>query len=109
MDAELVVSSSERNGSRLWTVEGEIDLATIPVLEQRLEEATSSGVTELLIDMSRVSFIDSSGLRALLAVKDALPRVVLVAPSRSVRRLLEVVELGSAIEVFDTVEEAERG
>jgi anti-sigma B factor antagonist len=49
-------------------VEGELDLATAPILVGEMH-ALVSQVTRITVDLSRVSFLDSSGLAALLATR----------------------------------------
>ena len=61
------VDSRRSDGSRVLAVEGEIDLAVVDELVQRLRDCLSgSQVVEL--DFEGVSFIDSSGLGALVLV-----------------------------------------
>jgi anti-anti-sigma factor len=87
-------------GSRLGIVragetlvlDGEIDAHTAPLLAREL---ATGGAIE--VDVRGVSFIDSSGLRALILAteraRDAGGDVVLVAPSTAVRRLIEITGL----------------
>jgi anti-sigma B factor antagonist len=76
-------------------VRGEIDVASAPLFRQELEHHLSHGPSELRIDLSGVSFMDSSGLHALLvAVRTANligAQIALVATSPQVDRLLSVV------------------
>ncbi len=46
---------------------GELDLATAPVLERELHELRDSGFPHVVLDMHELSFIDSSGIRVVLA------------------------------------------
>ena len=46
---------------------GELDLATVPLVEAQLAELWSVGFTRIVLDLSRVSFMDSTGVRLLLA------------------------------------------
>jgi anti-sigma B factor antagonist len=48
------------------TASGEIDLSTAPLLRQRLLEVVADHVTHLVVDLSRVPFIDSTGLGVLV-------------------------------------------
>jgi anti-sigma B factor antagonist len=48
-------------------VEGEIDIATAPLLEQRLTEVEAGDAPQLIIDLDRVSFMDSTGLQVLVS------------------------------------------
>jgi anti-sigma B factor antagonist len=60
----------ETRTERSWTVlmvEGELDLHTSPSLNDRLLELGDAGSTHIAVDMTRVSFMDSSGLGVLVA------------------------------------------
>jgi anti-sigma B factor antagonist len=84
--------------------EGDIDLAGGPLLDAAIARVESA--QPLIIDLAAVEFIDSSGLRSLLAASRRAEsrgtRVVLRRPSSGVVRLLTIT--GTA-EQFD-VEEA---
>lgn len=81
-------------------IDGEIDVATAPDLGVAL--ATISTSTEARLDLSQVTFIDSSGLRILVAEHlrrgRAGQRLVIDNPSKRVVKLLEVTGL---MEQFD--------
>src|SRR5947209_4263965 len=48
-------------------VNGDVDLSTAPALERAITEAvTADGVTRVLVDLSAVEFMDSSGIAVLL-------------------------------------------
>lgn len=49
------------------TLHGELDMGTAPVLADAVVEACNRSAEELLLDISGLAFIDSTGLRALLA------------------------------------------
>jgi anti-sigma B factor antagonist len=78
-------------------VRGEIDMATAPQFRQELEHHLSHGPSDLRIDLSGVSFMDSAGLHALLiATRTAHligAQIALVATSPQVDRLLAVVDV----------------
>ena len=57
----------ERDDAVVLVVEGEIDIATAPLLEQRLSEAEAGDAPQLIVDLDRVSFMDSTGLQVLVA------------------------------------------
>ena len=48
---------------------GDLDLASASAFETKVREALASGVLAMLLDLSQVEFIDSTGLRALLAAE----------------------------------------
>lgn len=77
---------------------GEIDIAAAPPLRAAAIDALeqSSG-DELILDLSRVTFMDSSGIGALVAIRNAASAkdqaVRIVDPSPAVRRMLELTAL----------------
>jgi len=81
----------ERGTVTVW-VEGELDLSTIPVLEQHVDAQIGGGRTALTLDMSGVTFMDSSGLRYLIVLNERAQRegwpVSLVAPAHESARLV---------------------
>jgi anti-sigma B factor antagonist len=55
-------TSSEADSGRL-TLSGELDLATVPRVQEAVDVALARGARTLIVDLSALSFIDSSGLR----------------------------------------------
>jgi anti-anti-sigma factor len=45
---------------------GELDLATVDLVEQPLQELADAGVRRIVLDLRRLTFIDSTGLRLVL-------------------------------------------
>jgi anti-anti-sigma factor len=85
-------------------VEGEIDLAVADQLDTAVRGALDDGVT--VLDLSRVTFLDSTGLRIILTASRAVNSggpLVLRRPSDAVRRVLDVALPGGApgIEIDD--------
>jgi len=73
---ELVfhVSSERANGSWVVHVSGEIDLYAAPRLENELEDAIRSGAPRVVVDLSGVPLLDSSGLAVLLGAARRIGR-----------------------------------
>jgi anti-anti-sigma factor len=75
---------------------GDIDVAGGPILDAAIveQEALLEPPASIVIDLTDVTFIDSSGLRSLLGASrradDRDSKVVLRSPSASVQRLLEI-------------------
>ena len=81
----------------LVTISGELDLASVAELRAALGEVAGRS-RSLVVDVSDVSFIDSTALAALLRSSDELssdgvPMVVACPPAGAVRRLLEMTSL----------------
>ena len=74
-----------------FRLEGELDMATADDLSQIFRDAPSN--LPIVLDFSGVSFMDSSGLRALLegaGQPTGCGPVVIVNPSAQVRRVLDI-------------------
>ena len=88
------VSIVQINGHAKVRVTGGIDLATAPELHRRLEAVIAAGICNLDLDLSDVTFLDSSGLLVLLAVRQSLhdkhQRLNVANPSKPVLRVLEL-------------------
>jgi anti-sigma B factor antagonist len=84
---------------------GELDLATVPVLQERLDHAMR-GKPTVVIDLSQLRFIDSSGLdllvRAERHLRDAGVQLVLVRGPRAVHRVFALTSLDSHFEFCDS-------
>ena len=89
------------------------DAAVAPEAREEIKELLQSGRARMIIDLTRVRFIDSSGLSVLVtahkAVASANGEVVLLGPTPEVRSLLELTRLHRLFRVFETVESAVAG
>ena len=84
-------------------VAGELDVATAPRFRARLDRALDAGVREIVIDLSRVTFVDSIALAAVMAARQRLMpdgRLALVACTPFVRLILEASGLDGVLDVF---------
>jgi anti-sigma B factor antagonist len=86
----LRVTHTVRAGSPVVLLVGELDLATVPTLH---DELAGYQTGSLVLDLSRLSFMDVTGLNALLAVEARGVRLCLRAPSYGVTRMLRVLGL----------------
>ena len=85
-----IEASREPAGRVVLALSGELDLVTEPQLAAALDEAAGQPVR---IDLSELAFMDSTGLRALLAAAREVPGLELTGPLQPpVRRLLELTQ-----------------
>ena len=89
---------------------GELDVATVPELEEALRAAIDAGHTALAIDLLELTFLDSTGLMVLLnGVRRVMRQdgqLVLACTNPTVLRLLDVTGTSSTFTVVDTRERA---
>lgn len=93
LELELSVRD-DVDGSKVVEVAGEIDLSTAHLLEAQLRDLTDSGTLRIIADLTRVAFIDSTGLAVLLAallqLKEADGELIVTCVKGPVRRILAV-------------------
>lgn len=91
-------------------VVGTVDLATAPALKSRLIGLVDHGEPRLVVDLSGVPFIDSTGLGALVAVMNAIKanfgRLRVVATGPQLLTVLDISGLLSVLDVFTSVDDA---
>jgi anti-sigma B factor antagonist len=83
----------ERDGVVVVALEGEVDLCAAPELEASLTRAGAGHTKPIVVDLDRVSFMDSAGVHVLLQftlAKGNGNRLALTRGSRQVQRLFEV-------------------
>ncbi len=86
--------TQQQGASARVTVLGELDLATSPLLEAEAQAMLAGDVHHLTIDLSTLTFVDSSGLRLLISLNDRAQaegwRLSLIGPRGPARTVFEV-------------------
>jgi anti-sigma B factor antagonist len=111
--SELLALTVERPtiGVCVVTVDGELDMLTAPMLEACLGEQLSTAPHHLVVDLQRVSFLDSKGLNCLLRAREATQTTTTQLHlaglvTRAVARPLEVSQLLEVFTTYPTVTQA---
>jgi anti-sigma B factor antagonist len=98
------------DNTHLFALRGEVDSLTAPRLGRQLIRVTDEGRTRVVVDLSRVTFIDSTGLSVLLnglrQLTSRQGRLLLVCPSTRVLRPFEIAGLTERLDIFRSREEA---
>jgi anti-sigma B factor antagonist len=93
------LSVSESADRAIVSLEGELDLATAPQLRDQLVTLAEQDGSDVVVDLTRLAFIDSTGLSVLVMAlnrsRAAGGSIVLRNPSESVMRILEITGLVS--------------
>ena len=91
-------------------VEGKILGNAADAFRQKMKEHLQIGCDKLVVDLMHVPLIDSSALGAIVVTLKSCQRVggklVLLNPQKAVREVLEVTQLSTLIEIYDTQEGA---
>ncbi|WP_419924450.1 STAS domain-containing protein [Candidatus Poriferisocius sp.] len=107
---EFSVAVATRGRWEVLSVTGEIDMATAPRFRQRLLALISTGAQNVVIDLTEVDFIDSTGLGVLMGaakrVRSAGGDIRLVSVGSRLADLIELTRLDRVLDVFDSVSAA---
>lgn len=107
---QITVKEHDEGDVRVLSVRGEVDLASAPELSTRLNVAVRCTAGGVVVDLSGVELIDSTGiavlLNALRRMTRAKRRLALVAPGGAVLRALRVARLDSTFLVREDVASA---
>lgn len=103
--------STEREGrNAVVSIRGELDAYTAPELEALCSNIVDEGADSLVLDLSGTTFLDSSGLRAIVAlhqrIEDARGELTLDRPTHNIIRLLEITGLRDHFVIEGTPEGA---
>ncbi len=107
----MQVSIDRRQGqAAVITPEGRLDLASASEFKQILTDAVEAGDRILVVDLSNVPFVDSSGLGALIsgmkATRIAGGDLRIAEVGDQARLILELTSLDKVMKIYPTVEEA---
>lgn len=96
--------------TQVFELQGSLDIATSPTVRAALLDAAERGQHRLVVDLSRLDFIDSTGLGALIGsqrrAKENSGEVRLVAREGQILRLLRITGLLTVFAVYRTLEDA---
>lgn len=103
MPGPFDVTISEHGETVHVELSGELDISTAPLLEDGLRRLEADGPELLLLDLSRLEFMDSTGLRLLIGAdaraRAAGRRFVLVRGNEMVQRVLHLTRLDERLEI----------
>jgi anti-sigma B factor antagonist len=103
---------SEQQGWVVLAVTGELDVATAPRLRQEAVRLTSSGSHRLVIELSGVGFLDSTGLGVIVGILKRTRthggELALAGAEPQVRKVFEITRMSDILPIHDTVDDAIR-
>jgi anti-sigma B factor antagonist len=106
----LAVERSRTDGYELLSVEGELDIATAPRMIAALNEALADMESPLVVDLSAVVFMDSTGLALLMNARRRVVRrgqgFAIVCPGGPISRLFEIADMVESLRVCPDEESA---
>jgi anti-sigma B factor antagonist len=106
----LAVSTRNEPGCAIVAVSGDVDISTSPDLRQALAGVVAAGNRVIVVDLSGVRFIDSTGLGVLVgaytAVRNAGGRLAVVNNHAAVLKVLNITALDDVLGVHPTLAKA---
>lgn len=101
---------SERDECAVLAVTGELDVATAPQLRQEAVRLTTLGQSRIVIDLSGVDFLDSTGLGVIVGV---LKRVrthggdlAVAGAEDHVRKVFDITRISDVVSMYDNADDA---
>ena len=109
----LEVESEERDGLVHVSLRGELDLSTVGKVDDELQRLEASKTGVVLLDLSRLTFLDSTGLRCVVRADERAReegrRLVVLKGPEAVHRVFEITRLEERLELVDDAASIEAG
>jgi anti-anti-sigma factor len=98
---ELVVDIKTESDAIVVSLTGELDLATVEIFERHLREAQSTRPAKLIVDLTGLGFMDSTGLQTLLRARERANETDYeLALRRGPQQVHRVFELTRTVDAF---------
>lgn len=109
-NARIETSLRHRDGLPVLDVVGEIDIYTTPQFKEAVSVAIEEGKPGIIINMSQVTYMDSSGFGTLLSATKRLRPIsgalFLSNCNEAITRMLQITRLNTIFGIYDTEDDA---
>jgi anti-sigma B factor antagonist len=107
---ELALTARSIADRTVLEVGGEIDVYTAPSLREKIISLVAAGTTMLIVDLTHVEFLDSTGLGVLVGALRRLRGVggtfSIVCDQERLLKIFRITALDSVLTIYDSVEAA---
>lgn len=107
---DLSINRADEGERTVVSLGGEIDVYTAPFVRERLDEAVREGRTNLIVDLTQVRFLDSTGLGVLVGrlklTRSRGGSLRLVGSEDRVLKVFSITGLDKVFEIYPTLDEA---
>jgi anti-sigma B factor antagonist len=104
------VQTTPDGSAQVFALHGSMDIATSPTVRAALMEAADNGHHDIIVDLTQLEFLDSTGLGALIGAhkraKEHGGRVRLVVQDGQILRLLRITGLLGVFDAYESLEAA---
>jgi anti-sigma B factor antagonist len=106
----MEITEEIQNDINIYRLKGSLDSNTSQGFEQKLFQAISEGVKNMVVDFKDIDYISSAGLRVILKAFKALQRedgrIILCSMQKYVREIFEITGIDSFVPTLDTMDDA---
>lgn len=106
----MEISQREADRVVILDIQGEIDLYNAPEIKDTMQKLIEAQKYSIIINLEKVSYIDSSGIGALISGLSNLKKyqgsLKIINVYASVKKVFELTKLTSFFEIYDSEEEA---
>jgi anti-sigma B factor antagonist len=107
---ELTLNHRKEGDKTVLEVGGEVDVYTAPKLREKLVELVGEGRYDIVVDMTKVEFLDSTGLGVLVGglkrVRSHDGSLSLVCNQERILKIFRITGLTKVFPIYDTLDEA---
>jgi anti-sigma B factor antagonist len=101
----FLLTRSTQGACEVVSLAGELDMVHAPTVAETLD-ALADTERPLIVDLTELTFIDSSGIHAILRPRPQQGTVILVCPPGNIHRVLSVTKIDRVLSVYETLPEA---
>ncbi len=102
MNSENIIEVSKTN---MVSIRGEIDIYSIEKFRDTIEEKIKTQASEIILDCSELSYMDSTGMGVLIELrnktKELGQKIIMMNPRPNIRKLLALTGVDKIIEIVD--------
>jgi stage II sporulation protein AA (anti-sigma F factor antagonist) len=95
----VIDGGRDDSGARVVNLVGEIDIANADALGEKLDQLIGAGADRLVVDLSALDFMDSSGIAMLLRAAGRVDSMSVRNPTDAVRRIIECTGLADTLRI----------
>ena len=113
MTVGLKIKIEEENGITLMRVEGRLDAASSPTLENKINELIAGGKKQILMDFENVDYLSSAGIRLLLSTTKKLKaiegKLSFCSINEEVMEIIKMAGFDTILTIYPTEKKAKEG
>ena len=102
MNSKNIIEVSKTN---MVSIRGEIDIYSIEKFRDTIEEKIKTQASEIILDCSELSYMDSTGMGVLIEIrnktKELGQKIIMMNPRPNIRKLLALTGVDKIIEIVD--------